>query len=105
MGWNTPDAYGQPEAFGLTMMGEVEFSEPNYSFDFAIVLADAEGKLWWARDSGCSCPSPFEDHKFPEEFNSGTLQDLIEWFDAEKEQYTDNPNVDAEIADLIGRLM
>jgi hypothetical protein len=105
MGYFDPDPYGQPEKFGLTMIGEVEFSEPDYSFDFAIVLADGDGALYWARDSGCSCPSPFEDHRFPEDFGTGNLQELIEWLNAEKELYVNNPNVDAEIADLVGRLM
>lgn len=108
MGYLSPDAYGQPEAFGLTIVGEVEFSVPDYSFDFALVLRDEEGALWWARDSGCSCPSPFEEHKFPEDFHTGNLQDLIEWLNKEKVSdlwSTTNRDVDSDIAKLVGRLM
>ena len=60
MSYGTPDLYYQPEQFGLTMLGEIEWSEPCYDFDLTAVWVDADKKLYWASDSGCSCPSPFE---------------------------------------------
>lgn len=71
------NVYYNPEKYGLTIVGEVSWMEPCYGFDFTLVLVDEEGILWWGRDSGCSCPAPFEDHKFPDDFLSGTLTELI----------------------------
>jgi hypothetical protein len=61
MGWDTPDIYYQPEAFGLTTVGEVEWTAPCYDFDLTVVWEDNHGNLYWGSDAGCSCPSPFED--------------------------------------------
>lgn len=53
--------YYNPEATGLTKVAEVDLAEPCYSFDLLAVFADGEG-LYLATDSGCSCPTPFEDY-------------------------------------------
>lgn len=61
--WNP---YDNPEKFGLLTVTEVEWYEPSYSFDTTAVLFSPETKeYWWADDSGCSCPSPFEDMTKP----------------------------------------
>lgn len=60
MSWGSPDVYYDPEKFGLTIVLECE-KEPNYDFDKFVVWQDAEGNLFYGGDSGCSCPSPFED--------------------------------------------
>lgn len=53
--------YYQPEKNGFTLLGEVDFSDGCYQFDLLIVLQDnVTGRLYYAEDSGCSCPSPFE---------------------------------------------
>ena len=54
--------YYQPEAFDLTIVGEIDFNEEAYQFDFRIFWQDQAGKIYTARDSGCSCPTPFEDY-------------------------------------------
>lgn len=53
--------YYNPEKFGLEIIGEFEFSEPSYSFDTLVVWKEGRGRYWIGMDSGCSCPSPFED--------------------------------------------
>lgn len=53
--------YSSPEKFGLTTVGEVEWGEAFYSFDLTTVWRNTEtGALYFADDSGCSCPSPYE---------------------------------------------
>ena len=71
------NVYNHPERYGLKIVGEVEWSVPCYSFDFTLVLEDGDGNLWWGSDSGCSCPSPFEDHEFPEDFETGSKYELV----------------------------
>lgn len=67
MGWDDPDVYYQPEKFGLTVVAEIDYSDGNYVFDFRVVWKHSSGILLTARDSGCSCPSPFEDYTSLEE--------------------------------------
>jgi hypothetical protein len=63
MAWGNPDVYYQPEKFDLVPLGQIDMHEPNYDFDIVAVWRHAPtGELYWARDSGCSCPSPFEDY-------------------------------------------
>ena len=53
--------YYSPEDFGLEVIGTIEWSEPDYSFDMTVVWRAKRGQYWIGSDSGCSCPSPFED--------------------------------------------
>ncbi|SRR6266498_856505 len=62
MGWESPDLYSQPEAFGLRVIGELNDPEACYSFrDLVVWQHEETGMIYYATDSGCSCPSPFED--------------------------------------------
>ena len=62
MGWSNPDLYNQPEQFGLVPVGDLDDPESCYSFCDLVVWHHPETyTLYWAVDSGCSCPSPFED--------------------------------------------
>jgi hypothetical protein len=54
-----PNIYDCPEAFGLTAFGDVDFSSGCYEFDRIVVWKDDRGQLYYAEDSGCSCPEPF----------------------------------------------
>lgn len=54
--------YNTPEEFGLEIVDSIDYSDGNYCFDYRVVWRRIEdGKLLSGRDSGCSCPSPFED--------------------------------------------
>lgn len=42
---------------------EHERDDESYQFNLvAVTKRDTDGKLFWSTDSGCSCPSPWEDH-------------------------------------------
>lgn len=54
--------YYNPEKYGLEIIGEVDFSDGCWQFDSLVVWRRIEdGQLFYGEDSGCSCPSPFED--------------------------------------------
>mgnify|MGYP000313948108 CR=1 FL=1 len=53
--------YYSPEDFGLQLVKELSESNMSYSFNLICVWQHLDGNLYWAHDSGCSCPSPFED--------------------------------------------
>lgn len=61
MGYNNPDVYYQPEAFGLTPLGQLDDPDADWSFDIFSVWKHESGKIYYGEDAGCSCPSPFED--------------------------------------------
>lgn len=54
--------YYSPEDFGLKIVSVLEMHEPDYDFDMTVAWQDIHtGDVYWAHDSGCSCPSPFEN--------------------------------------------
>lgn len=62
MAWDTPDLYHQPEKFGLEPFCSLDEPGMSYSFNMFQVWRHTEtNELYWAQDSGCSCPSPFQD--------------------------------------------
>jgi hypothetical protein len=54
------EIYYQPEKFGLTPVGEIEWGSGSYSFDLTVVWRREDGSLVYGEDSGCSCPGIFQ---------------------------------------------
>lgn len=77
MGYYNPDVYYQPELLDLEPLGEIDFSDGCYQFDIRVVWKHKPtGRLLTARDSGCSCPSPFEDYGSIEQLDGFDLSSL-----------------------------
>lgn len=99
--------YYNPEEFGLEIFGEIE-EPPNYSFDKSVVWRDVTtDALYVAHDSGCSCPSPFEDMGIddltPVTFE--TWDQLEERLNQSKPSYgSDWVNWNADRVELLGRV-
>jgi hypothetical protein len=95
----THNIYSSPEAFGLRTIGEAEFSDGSYQFDRTVVWKDVEtGAFYFADDSGCSCPVPFDDIGRADITKIERLQDLIDHLErrkAESYRYVDEYNTDA----------
>lgn len=53
--------YYYPEDYDLTVVAEIDNGE-SYEFDKVVVWKHKDGTLYWQEDSGCSCPTPFEDY-------------------------------------------
>lgn len=53
--------YGSPDKFGLELIGEIDWSDGCYQFDYTVVWKRRDGSFVYGEDQGCSCPSPFED--------------------------------------------
>ena len=68
------DGYGEiVESEGVTDLGTIDLREPHYSFYLAWVLGTPEG-FYLGTDSGCSCPTPFENYRSLADF-TGPLTD------------------------------
>lgn len=52
--------YYHPENCGLTIFDQID-TDRDYGFDMFIIFLKEDDTLWWATDSGCSCPTPFEN--------------------------------------------
>lgn len=59
MSYSTNPHY-YPEKLGLK---QLTFDEPNMSYEYNTLAfwATPDGQIYTAHDSGCSCPTPFED--------------------------------------------
>ncbi|MCI0562510.1 MAG: hypothetical protein MN733_28830 [Nitrososphaera sp.] len=61
--FQSKNPYYEPTECGLVKLEEIEYSDRCYQFDTRVVWRDVEtGELYTARDSGCSCPCPFETY-------------------------------------------
>lgn len=55
----------------------IDWSDGCYQFDITLAYYQpSTGKFVWADDSGCSCPSPFEDYTTLDQFETGTVWQL-----------------------------
>ena|SRR6266487_1360075 len=55
------NVYYNPDKCGLTLIAKVE-EALSWEYDMVIAVRDNESdKLYVVHDSGCSCPTPFED--------------------------------------------
>jgi hypothetical protein len=60
--------YYSPEASNVDLIGTVQWGEASWDFDLTCVWRSKEDptKFYVASDSGCSCPSPFENIELSE---------------------------------------
>lgn len=86
MGYGSPDPYYQPEAFGLTQIGLLDDPNACWSFNYLAVWQHEDGRVFWAQDSGCSCPSPFEDYNSLDDLDEVT-DDTWDVFQVAVEQH------------------
>jgi hypothetical protein len=95
--------YYSPEDHGLETIGEAQWGEACYDFDLTVVWRNkATGQLYYADDSGCSCPSPFEDHRVVDDLTAATLAEVLTHLKARAEETYGASLSDA--ADLIERV-
>ena len=61
------NVYYNPGASGLELVHTYDQDNLSYEYNTFVILRDVKnGNLFWARDSGCSCPTPFEDYYYNE---------------------------------------
>lgn len=67
-----------PHQYGVEIIAELE-AGGGYDFDTVLVVRSlCCNKMYAAHDSGCSCPTPFEDVKYPTDYVEVTsLDDLL----------------------------
>lgn len=76
--------YYDPEKYGLTLVAEADFAGA-YEFSTHLVFRKQDGSLGYVFDSGCSCPTPFEDTDVDDLKPVSDLNELAAWVRAEEE--------------------
>lgn len=83
------DVYYNPEQFDLKVVAEIDLSDGDYQFDLRVVWRHLPtGRLLTARDSGCSCPSPFEDYHSIDDLEVMNLDEIVREIRTESEHTT-----------------
>lgn len=81
------NVYYDPQKFGLSVVDSLDEPDLSYEYNTLVVWKhDQSNRLYWAQDSGCSCPTPFESYTFksPNDTNlSEITKDNIEQFETE----------------------
>lgn len=81
MSWDD-NVFYHPEKFGLTQVGMLTDPDACYSFNDLVVWQHEDGSLYWATDSGCSCPVPFDDYSSVDKLDKiETNNDLFRFFE------------------------
>ena len=70
--------YYHPEKHGLTVIDSLEHSSGFYEFDTHIAWVHTDGRVFLAHDSGCSCPTPFENYESLDDLTQVTSENLDE---------------------------
>lgn len=83
--------YYSPEKLGMAQVAELDTAGA-YEFDMVVLWRGHDGKLWAAQDSGCSCPTPFEDHDWPADFTEVRTMDDVEPLIAKVTEYQGSPS-------------
>jgi hypothetical protein len=69
--------YSCPENYGLELIFETDLDNESYQFNILAVWREIKtGRIFVGRDSGCSCPSPFEDCTSVDELEEINLKSL-----------------------------
>jgi hypothetical protein len=98
------DLYYDPAKFGLETIGEIDWSSGSYEFDYTVVWRrTSDGAFVFGEDSGCSCPSPFEDTGVDDLKPVASLAEFQEHLMARSAEPYGYAR-DVEIAELLERL-
>lgn len=70
------NVYYDPEKLGLKIVGVLDQPDLSYEYNTFVVWQHEDSKrLFYATDTGCSCPTPFEEYNF-ESPDNNTLTEI-----------------------------
>lgn len=96
----TTNPYYNPETFGLKIVQQLDEADLSYEFNMLAVWKNKKNEFFYAQDSGCSCPSPFEDYEGEESLTKITKRN----FDVFEQEVNDFPAPASERKKLIAKV-
>lgn len=106
-GYKVPERvnpYIDPEKAGLLLVDSFDDPQASYDFDMVCVWKDEHGSFYYDRDSGCSCPSPFEAYEYGTTGNDNIIPALTsETFDEFQEAVYSIVGLDEEASEYQSR--
>jgi len=93
--------YYSPGEADLEIFETFDDPEAGYGFNMFVVWKHKDGRLFYATDSGCSCPSPFEYYNKIEDLTAITragFESFKSDFESWRNQYEENRMCDAATA-------
>lgn len=104
LAWHTTGIWDNPQDFGLTMVKDVDIAD-SYEFDMIAIWKTEDGRYLIGTDSGCSCPTPFENTKVEDLTEVRTLADVADFARATwSDSYYDEQEREEGVARLVDRL-
>lgn len=80
--------YYSPELCGLSIFDEINTAD-SYEYDMFVIWRKLDDNtLWWDSDSGCSCPTPFDNGDHGHELTQIT-EDTFYNFDLALKNHSD----------------
>ena len=89
----TDNFYYNPEKSGLTILTTLDESDMSYEFNTFVIWEHKDGRLFYAEDSGCSCPTPFENFTELSSLNRITKTSLP-YFEEELKAWNESAKLD-----------
>lgn len=87
----TENPYYNPDLCGLEIFDSID-TAGSYEFDMFVIWKKLDDEtLWWDADSGCSCPSPFDNYDHGHDLKPVTINNFKE-FD---KILSEHPNISA----------
>lgn len=93
--------YNSPEKFGLRLIGDEQWGDAFYNFDMTAVWIDGDGQYYYADDSGCSCPAPFEDYTDLADLEKASQHEVIAHLNARRLWSNTHPNDGLDLMERI----
>lgn len=103
------NVYDNPDKCGLEIVGLMEEADMSYEFNMFLVLQHNQSrKLYYARDSGCSCPTPFEGYHFnsPDDTDLEPIDEFsMDSFEMAVNKFPSTPSEQIKLIDKVRRLL
>lgn len=87
----TENPYYNPEKCGLEIFDTIDTGE-SYEYDMLVIWKKLDNSvLYWDTDSGCSCPSPFDNSDHGHDLKEITKDTFFNFNEALKNHYRISP--------------
>jgi hypothetical protein len=96
--------YYDPAVHGLTSVGSIEWDYYDWEFHITAVWKGPNRRLYWATDSGCSCPTPFENIRGLSDLEQGNKTELRKYLNARLSSANDRTRAVVEMNELLSKI-